>query len=177
MIGEEVKKNAIFRMKRSLSRISTCIALLEEEDVWKDFNPHLVSVGNLILHLIGNMKQHILSGLGNESYIRHRQREFSDKPNIEKSQLVEALTDTVNKAVLVIEGLQVEDLERMYQIQGFEYSGVGDILAVVEHLSYHTGQITFAVKQVKNVDVGYGKGINLNQQNRAVNADKPRRRA
>ena len=165
MIDAEVKKNAIFRMQRSVSRIAKCFTFLEEDDIWKDFNPHLVSVGNLLLHVMGNITQHIISGLGQEPYTRHREREFTDKPNWNKAQLLDQFMATLAKAVQVIERLQDEDLTRMYWIQGHEYSGVGDIIMVVEHLAYHVGQITWAVKYCKNVDVGYTAGINLNQQN------------
>jgi uncharacterized damage-inducible protein DinB len=165
MIAEEVKKNAIFRIQRSASRIATCFNFLDETEIWKDFNPHLVSVGNLLLHVMGNITQHIISGLGNEPYTRQRDREFTGKPNLTKTQLLDQFTVTIEKAVQVIERLQDEDLARMYWIQGHEYSGVGDILTVVEHLSYHVGQITWAVKYFKNVDVAYTAGIDLNQQN------------
>ncbi len=67
-----------------------------------------------------------------------------------------------------IEALPSERLTRTYVIQGTERSGGRALFSAVEHLSYHTGQITFAVKHLKDVDVGYFAGMDLNQQNRPI---------
>ncbi len=166
MLEEELKKIAASVMQQSGERIARCMSFLDEDEVWRDFNPHLVSVGNLILHLIGNLSQHVISGLGNESYTRQRDREFSDKPNLGKRELLEIFSRTVDRAARVVETLQVEDLTKRYIAQGHECSGAEDLITVIEHLSYHTGQLTFAVKYLKKVDVGYYAGVDLNQQNR-----------
>ena len=48
-----------------------------------------------------------------------------------------------------------EELMRKRMVQGFEYSGIGIIIHVTEHFSYHTGQIAFWTKQLKNKDLGF----------------------
>lgn len=92
-------------------------------------------------------------------------RSLSAKPAVSKAELLTELTTVIAQAIQVITKLQAEDLERTYVIQGMAYSGAADIIAVVEHLSYHVGQIVFAVKLLKHVDLGLTKGIDLNQQN------------
>lgn len=164
-LTEEITQTAIFKLTRSSNRIIRCFDFLEEEDIWQDVNAQLVSPGNLVLHLIGNITQHILSGLGRASYTRRRDQEFVDKPNLPKAQLLQMFTTTIDQAIQVIQNLQAEDLVRLYRIQGHEYSGVSDIITVVEHLSYHVGQIAFAVKVLKHVDLGLTAGQDLNQQN------------
>lgn len=44
--------------------IATCLKLLSEEEIWWRPNPASNSVGNLVLHLQGNVRQWIIAGLG-----------------------------------------------------------------------------------------------------------------
>ncbi len=166
MLVDELKAAAVATMRRNLQGITKCVDLLDEAELWKDFNSNLVSIGNLLLHLSGNLSQYILSGLGGESYSRQRAREFSDKPLLGKAELLERFKQIIERAVSVVEALSSESLTRLYVIQGTERSGARALFSAVEHLSYHTGQITFAVKHLKDVDVGYFAGMDLNQQNR-----------
>jgi len=151
------------RLERGLTRIMKSLAFLDDSDLWKSFNPNLVSVGNIILHLIGNVSQHILCGLGGQPYTRHRGQEFTDKPELTRGELEGRLSDTVRGAVLVIRGLAGEELERSYTIQGSRYTGLVDIVAVLEHFCYHVGQIAFAVKLLKNVSLGLSDDAALNR--------------
>jgi len=50
-------------------------------------------------------------------------------------------------------------------VQGYYHSGIGIIIHVTEHYSYHTGQIIFWVKLLKNKDLGFYAGIDLNVKN------------
>ncbi len=170
MLVDELKAAAVATMRRNLQGISKCVNLLDEAELWKDFNGNLVSIGNLLLHLSGNLSQYILSGLGGEPYTRQRAREFSDKPQMGKAELLARFTQIVERAVHVVEALSSESLTRNYIIQGTERSGARALFGAVEHLSYHTGQITFAVKQLKDMDVGYFAGVDLSQQNRPTTA-------
>jgi len=162
-IATETAGAAADRLQRGLQRIRKSLSFLGEEELWKDFSPNLSSIGNLMLHLIGNVSQHVLSGLGGRVYERRRDQEFTAKPGIGKTQLWERLSDTVGNAVLVIRGLSEEDLSRTYTIQGMRYSGLADVVAVLEHFSYHVGQIAFAVKLLKNVQLGLSEDAALNR--------------
>jgi uncharacterized damage-inducible protein DinB len=166
MLVDELKTAAVATMRRNLQGIVKCVNLLDEGELWKDFNGNLVSIGNLLLHLSGNISQYILSGLGGESCTRQRAREFSDKPQLGKAELLDRFTQIIDQALRVVEALPSESLTRISIIQGAERSGARALFSAVEHLSYHTGQITFAVKHLKDVDVGYFAGVDLNQQNR-----------
>ena len=53
----------------------------------------------------------------------------------------------------------------MRSVQGFNFSGIGILVHVVEHLSYHTGQIAFYTKQLKNEQLGFYGDIDLNVKN------------
>lgn len=167
MLANDIKGAAAKRMRESGERIAKCLHLLEPQEVWRDFNPNLVSVGNLVLHLVGNLSQHVLAGLGHAPYVRHRVREFTEKPPMGKRELIATFEQTMQRALSVIERLGEADLTRRSVIQGKEVSGAEDLIGVIEHLAYHTGQIAFALKYLKNVDLGFYAGVDLDQQNQA----------
>ena len=164
MLSTAVKESAAFHLREGIDRIGKCLGQLSNDEIWHDHNANLVSVGNLILHLQGNVSQYIIKGLGGEVYQRHRDEEFTTKPGLSAHDLLDRIDNTVNHAVEIIDRLEGQDLEKTYAIQGFEKTGAGVLLHVVEHFSYHVGQITFAVKLLKNADLGYYAGQNLGLQ-------------
>jgi uncharacterized damage-inducible protein DinB len=163
-IGQLLLKEAVFRIRQeSLPRIQKCLDTMSDEDLWKRPNTSTVSVGNLILHLEGNVRQWILAGIGGQESTRNRDAEFSELGPLPKENIGAAISNTVHAASLVLQSLPPEDLTKQFRIQGFEVSGVSVVVHVVEHFSYHTGQITFMVKSTQNIDTGY-YNQDLNQQ-------------
>ena len=115
----------------------------------------MVSVTNLVLHLCGNVGQWINATLGNTIDLRDRDKEFAVRSVIPATQLLNRLNETLDEAVKVISGLNAEDLEKVYGVQGYRESGTGIVLHVVEHFSYHVGQITLLTKLMRNVDTKF----------------------
>ena len=95
-----------------------------------------------------------------------RDKEFSAKDGFTKNELSAKLESTVDEAIRIIESLDEERLLKTYSVQGFDLSGIGIIIHVTEHYSYHTGQIAFWIKQLKNKDLGFYSGVNLNVKNK-----------
>ncbi len=164
-LKEEVIEQAIFRLNENTPRIKKCLDELSEEEIWKRPNPSSNSVGNLILHLCGNITQYILSSLGGEEDVRDRNREFETTGGYTKAELFGKLSTTVGRAVEVLENLDEESLLKVRSVQGFRYSGVANIIHAVEHYSYHTGQIAFWTKLLKDKDLGFYDGVDLNVKN------------
>ena len=123
------------------------------------------SIGNIILHLCGNIRQYIISGLGNEKDFRERDMEFNARGGISKSKLYIKLFSLVQQATELIRNLDLNALQTKRSVQGFKLSGMGIVIHVVEHFSYHTGQIAFWTKMIKNVDLGFYRDLDLNQKN------------
>src|SRR5262245_35547783 len=118
-------------LTKYLPRIVRCLELLSEEDVWWRPNPASNAAGNLVLHLSGNVRQWIISGLGGEADIRERDKEFAERP-ISKRILIDTLSGTVDRAREVIHGLAPEALAREFDIQGYKVSGLDAIASVYE---------------------------------------------
>jgi uncharacterized damage-inducible protein DinB len=143
------------KLRQSTGRIEVCLGKLTEEQIWARGHENENAVGNLVLHLEGNVRQWILSSLGGETSERNRDAEFAARGGWYSAQLAGRLRVTVERAAAVIQKLDSEQLTKMYTIQMYEVSGVEAVLHVVEHFSYHTGQIIFATKLVTGEDLGF----------------------
>lgn len=161
----EFISHAIFRMAENTPRIANCLDELSEEEVWQRPNDSSNSVGNLILHLCGNITQYIHSALGGKPDERTRDMEFALTGGIKKGELMSMLGDVVSEAAAVIKQMDETELMRSRMVQGFELSGIGIIMHVVEHYSYHTGQIAFWTKQMTNRDLNFYADMDLNVKN------------
>lgn len=153
------------KFEENTKKVITCLNELEESDTWKRPNENSNSMGNLILHLCGNIRQYVISSLGHYQDIRERDKEFSAGGGYSKSVLINKLTDTIEQAINIIRTITDEELLRKRHVQGDLNSGIAIIVHVTEHYSYHTGQIIFWTKLLKNKDLGFYKGINLNLRN------------
>ena len=90
-------------MVESLPRLQSCVAQLTNEQVWWRPNESSNSIGNLLLHLNGNVNQWIGSGLGNEPDHRIRHTEFDQRHPLNKDELITILTHTMTRAQQIIE--------------------------------------------------------------------------
>ncbi len=162
---KEFIDQSIFRLEEALPRIVQCLNELTETQIWQRPNDNSNSVGNLVVHLCGNVRQYIISNLGNTPDTRTRDAEFAMRDGYDRLQLIEKITETTQQAVEVIRGMSEEDLMKVRSVQGFEQTGINSIIHVVEHFSYHTGQIAFWTKLVQDIDLKFYGDMNLNVLN------------
>lgn len=132
--------------KHHLTRIVRCLEKLADDDIWWRPNPESNSAGNLALHLAGNVRQWIVSGLGGEPDIRNRDQEFQEQGPIPKRVLVALLQKEVKSACRTLGRLSSADLRSDYKIQKFHVSGLEAVSHITEHFAYHTGQIIYLTK-------------------------------
>ncbi|NIR47590.1 DUF1572 domain-containing protein [candidate division KSB1 bacterium] len=148
----------------SLPRLKKCLSLLTEDEIWFRPNDETVSVGNLVLHLCGNVRQWIMSGLGGAKDTRERSKEFSEQGPLPMGQLERRLEETMAEVRRVLRELDPTTLLEKRPVQAFEESGISILVHVVEHFSYHVGQITYFVKSTKGVDLQYYQGVDLSKK-------------
>lgn len=142
-------------LKHHLPRIEACVEMLTDKQIWWRANPQSNSVGNLLLHLTGNVRQWILSGLRGEPDRRQRDREFSESGPLPRRRLLAQLGGTVRDACRVIRQLSETDLARAYEIQNFRVTGYQAVSHVTEHFAHHSGQILFAAKMLTGRDLKF----------------------
>jgi uncharacterized damage-inducible protein DinB len=138
-----------------LPHIEACVQELSLEQIWWRANPASNSVGNLTLHLAGNVRQWIVSSLGGAPDQRKREEEFSERGPIPRRILLARLRKAVREACLVLRDLQEENLARTYSIQGFRVTGLSAVFHVVEHFALHAGQIILLTKLLGGEDLKF----------------------
>jgi len=136
-------------------RLSNCVKLLSDEQVWWRPNEASNSIGNLILHLNGNVRQWLVSSFKGSDDTRDRPAEFRERQLIPASALLETLGTTLNEASDVLASLSESDLLTTFEIQGYTVSGLEAVYQVVEHFGLHYGQIAYITKLLRGEDLGF----------------------
>jgi uncharacterized damage-inducible protein DinB len=134
-------------------RIETCVAKLTPQQIWMRAADNDNAVGNLVLHLAGNVRQWILCGVGGQEDRRDRDSEFNARSG---EGVLEKLRPVVSEAVGLIAALPPGRLTETRTIQKhYDVTVLEAIYHVVEHFSMHTGQIIFATKLLTGEDLEF----------------------
>jgi uncharacterized damage-inducible protein DinB len=145
-LAEMFRKDARSGLEKYLPRIVRCLQLLSEKEIWWRPNTTSNAAGNIVLHVCGNLRQWIISGLCGAPDVRARDQEFSERGPIPRRMLIKQLKTTVQEACEIIDRLSAQTLLQDFSIQGFQVSGLVALLHVYEHFAYHAGQITYITK-------------------------------
>ena len=137
-----------------LPRLRKALATLPDEDFWWRPNEASNSVGNLVLHLAGNVRQWVVSGVGGAEDVRRRDEEFSRRGGL-GSEALAALERGVADACGVLDTIEPATLSAPRTIQGMDVSVLEAMYHVVEHFSMHTGQILYITKLRVGKDLGF----------------------
>jgi uncharacterized damage-inducible protein DinB len=148
------------KLRQMAQRIDTCLAKLTPEQIWTRGGENENAVGNLVLHLCGNVRQWIIAGVGGAPDLRERDAEFAARGGASIEELSARLKSTVEEAAAVIEGVTAERLTEHVVIQKYDVSVMEAIYHVVEHFSGHTGQIIFVTKMLTSEDLGFYGHLN-----------------
>jgi len=129
------------------TKIQRCLDVLPQDAIWRRDDDASNSIGNLLLHLSGNIRQWIVSGVGGASDARDRRAEFEAREGDEGAALMERLRGTVREADAVLASLDAARLAEHRTIQGRDVTVLDAVYHVVEHFSMHTGQIILLAKR------------------------------
>lgn len=140
-LANAVNRSAAERLTKAGERIKHCVGQLSDEQVWWRPTDGMNSIGNLILHLCGNLRQWIVAGIGGADDVRHRPREFSERGPIVRAELLRRLDDVVAEARETLEKASAQELLRQRSIQGFQVSGLEAIFDSVPHFVGHVQEI------------------------------------
>lgn len=154
--GREFIKRSRYHLGEDfLPKIERCVALLTDEQIWWRPNEESNSIGNLLLHLSGNARQWIVSGLGAASDARDRESEFARREIIARDDLLNLLRQTTSDVDATLASFDADSLLERKRIQGLDVTALEAILHVVEHFAMHTGQIILLTKMMANADLGF----------------------
>jgi len=144
---------SVKKLRQLGSRIEACLEKLDDDQIWLRGSENANAVGNLCLHLAGNMRQWIMHGVGGVPDVRTRDREFAARGGMTKQELRERLFSTLDEAVAVIESQK--NLLRTVRPQTYEVTVLDAIYHVVEHFAQHAAQIIYATKAFTGEDLGF----------------------
>jgi uncharacterized damage-inducible protein DinB len=134
------------RLREHAERIRACLKLLTDEQVWQRPNAASNAIGNLLLHLTGNIGAWIVQGIGGQPYARDRQAEFDARGVQPKVALLAELDRILDKTRAILDAVTIGRLLEEQEVFGHRVSGLATIYHVVEHFALHTGQIVSTTK-------------------------------
>src|SRR3954447_212764 len=146
---------SVDKLNQFTERIDTCLAKLSPEQIWWREAEAQNAIGNLILHLCGNLGQWVLSAVGGASDTRQRDEEFSATGGVETEELRRRLRERVAETVAVIESLPPSRMIERVDVQKYNVTVLEVVYHVVEHFAQHTGQILYATKLLTREDLGF----------------------
>lgn len=147
------------KLELLVARIRDCLNRLSPGEIWSRGNENENAIGNLVLHLNGNVRQWITSGIGGAPDTRHRDAEFEARALMDTGELMGRLEETVKEAIAVLNRVTAERLAEHITVQKYNVPVLEAILHVVEHFGEHTGQIIFATKMLTGEDLGFYKHL------------------
>jgi hypothetical protein len=136
-------------------RLRSAVESLTDEQVWWRPNDLSNSIGNLILHLNGNVHQWLVASFNQLEDNRDRPAEFNQRESISAVSLLDRLGETMQKASQVLAKLTPAELVAPYEIQGYHVTGLDAVYQVVEHFGMHYGQILYISKALSGADLGF----------------------
>ena len=141
------------RLETMTGSLGVCLSRLTDAQIWERHGEHENAVGNLVLHLCGNMRQWVIAGVGGAVDVRDRDAEFSTDGGIDAGELIGRFAETVAEAREVIVSLPEERLTERINPQHGEVSVLEAIYHVVGHVQQHVGQIILVTKQMIEQDL------------------------
>lgn len=149
--AQDVSQAALSAARESLAngmkKIEHCLAQLTDEQVWWRPREEMNSIANLMLHLAGNMRQWIVSGVGGAPDVRNRPEEFSDRSGEPKSVLLAKLVDVIHECDLTLARLDAEQLLSRRRIQGYDVTAMQAMFKVIPHFQGHVQEIIHITRE------------------------------
>ena len=128
------------------TKIRAAVEALPPDALWWRANDQSNSVGNLLMHLAGNIRQWIVAGVGRATDRRNRDGEFAARGGATAADLLATLDEALDDVDAVLTKLTPDDLTSRRTIQGREVTVLEAVYHVVEHFALHSGQIILLSK-------------------------------
>ena len=141
------------KLEQMTTTLNACLNRLSDEQIWQRGGAHENAIGNLVLHLCGNMRQWIMYGIDRQPDVRVRDAEFSADGGMGRTELIALFGSTVAEAREILAKLPAERLTDRTNPQHGEVAVLDAIYQVVGHVQQHVGQIILLTKQMAATDL------------------------
>jgi uncharacterized damage-inducible protein DinB len=137
--------------QNSAEKIHGLIDPLSEEQIWTKPYPYGNSIGNLLLHLTGNLSYYIGTEIGATGYVRNRPLEFAETSRIAKNELLKRFDKAIAVVVAVLQKQSESDWSAAYAGKGMDEADnrFSAFLHCAAHIYHHTGQIMYLIKELE----------------------------
>lgn len=144
--GTFLERSRYYLCREYPAKIRAAVEAMPADRLWWRPNEQSNSVGNLLLHLSGNVRQWIVSGVGRQPDVRKRNMEFAARGGASAAGMLDGLDATLREADDVLRGLLPSELLERRSIQGRDTTVMEAVYHVVEHFAGHTGQVIWIAK-------------------------------
>ena len=141
------------KLEMITDNLRMCMGKLSDAQVWERHGAHENTVGNLVLHLCGNIRQGVMHGVCGGGDVRVREREFSAEGGLTGAELMGIFQTTISEACGVIADVPAGRLTEVVHPQGRTVTVLEAIYQVVAHVHQHVGQIILLTKQMTRADL------------------------
>lgn len=128
------------------TKIAHVLDVLPPDALWRPPADESNAIGNLLLHLAGNVRQWIVAGVGGEAFSRDRSAEFTARDGGTAGELLAHLDAALRDADQVLSSLDSAALTARRRIQSRDVSVLEAVFHVTEHFAMHTGQVILLAK-------------------------------
>lgn len=146
--------HSISTLERMTGLINKCLDRLTDEQIWSRGSDPENAIGNLVLHLCGNVRQWIGHCVGGHPDVRVREAEFAAGKRIPAAELKALLRCTVDDAIADLRAVTASRLLETTETTAGPSVVLSVIYRVVGHFQQHTGQIIHAAKSMLHADLG-----------------------
>jgi hypothetical protein len=143
------------KLEQLAGRIDTCLEKLSDEQIWWRGADESNAVGNLVLHLCGNLGQWVVASVGNAPDTRDRDAEFNASGGAGREELRSRLRSRIAETTAVIRGLTGQRLLEHVHVQKYDVTVLEAVYHAVEHFAQHAAQIMYATKLLTRTDLGF----------------------
>ena len=135
----------------SAKRIHALVDPLSDEQIWTRPYPYGNSIGNLVLHLTGNLNNYFGAEIGGTGYVRNRPLEFAETSRIAKGELLKRFDEAIAVVTAVLLQQSERDWDAAYAAKGMEEitNRFSAFLHCAGHIYHHTGQMIYLVKELE----------------------------
>ena len=148
-VTELVRKSLIEELETLRDEVRQAAESLTDQELWRKPIEPGNSVGNLILHLTGNLNHFVGAQLGGTGYVRDRDREFSESESVPRKILLANLDKAIATFRQVVSGLSADQLASTHPTEKFG-SVLKTLVHLVAHFALHRGQVSYIVRMVKS---------------------------
>ena len=135
-----------------LDQLRSIVREFPADKLWRRPMPQVASLGNLIVHVGGSMRDWFENGLGQGSWQRDRDGEFELTGDCDGQQLIAQLDETRGHCQQFLAQVNADNWDDERRFRDKTWTVRTMLLRQLDHASYHAGQAAFLRRLVADLD-------------------------